>query len=169
MSTDVPWDVASVLHCLRPCSLPSDTYPHTHTDTGPSHTHTHTHWHGPVPHTGTHTATPSAAGQHLNLRAIPARLLNTTDWDEWQTSRASISPLILLVGQLAHIRYSPPTPPAGPAAAGLREPCVASKTRSGVLVAQHAGTTGTHTGKMSVWIQAAAVAASLPHHCVFSQ
>lgn len=84
--------------------------PHQHTQ----HTHTHAHSHccAPITHTirQTHTlhfSTPSTAVQHLNLRAIPSRLLNTTDWDEWQTSSASISSLILLVGQLLHIWYPP--------------------------------------------------------------
>lgn len=44
---------------------------------------------------------------HLNLRSIPVGLLNTTDWDEWQTSCASISSLILLVGPFLHIWYPP--------------------------------------------------------------
>lgn len=68
------------------------TLSHRHSKTHPSYTHTH-------------SATPSTAIQHLNWRAIPVRVLNTTDWDEWQTSSASISPLILLVGQLSQIRY----------------------------------------------------------------
>lgn len=71
---------------------------------------TRMHRHGwAATHTRTRTrrlsySTPSAAIRHLNSRAIPVRLLNTTDWDEWQTSSASVSPLILLVGvALTHL------------------------------------------------------------------
>lgn len=80
----------------------------THARSPPSRTHTYAQTRmGGRMHTHTRRlsySTPSAAIRHLNSRAIPVRLLNTTDWDEWQTSSASVSPLILLVGvALTHL------------------------------------------------------------------
>lgn len=101
VSTDVPWDFASVLHCYHPTLAPCD-HVAAHTHTHPARTHARK---------GPSYSTPSAAIRHLNSGAIPVRLLNATDWDEWQTSSASVSLLILLVGWLQHIWYPCRLPP----------------------------------------------------------
>lgn len=101
----------------------------------PTHTHTHA---------SAHTSTPSTILQYLNLRASPVRRLNTTDWDEWPTSGASISPLILLVWVAGpHLIPLWPPPLLLPASGNLR--CFQSSS-SGVPTAQHAET---HSATMS--------------------